>query len=483
MNFSDLSKYQENNRLEAKEAAGGLPKSIWETYSAFANTSGGVILLGVKEEADKSLHAITLPDPQKLVQDFWNAVNNRSKVSVNLISEKNIQFVDVDGKQIVAITVPKAERSDKPVFIGENPFGGTYRRNGDGDYKCTKEEVNAMIRDAAIKTQDMLVLEEMNAAVFNKESVRSYRQRMKLSKPGHVWESLDDEEFLYKIGAIGIGNDHMRHPTAAGLLMFGNEYDIVQEFNTYFLDYQERYDADNRYTDRIISSSGDWSGNVYDFYFRVYNKLVQDIKIPFKLVGATRVDDTPVHQALREALANCLVNADYYGRQGVVVIKDKNGVTLSNPGDFRIDIELAKSGGISDPRNGTMLKMFNLIDIGERAGSGIPNIFRVWKAQGWTEPTIIESSEPERTTLFLKLDYNPAGVNAGVNAGVKLTDTQQRVLELIESETSITQKELAKRLNKNESTIMRAIKKLKELNLIKRIGSDKTGYWKILQKY
>lgn len=106
--------------------------------------------------------------------------------------------------------------------------------------------------------------------------------------------------------------------------MFGNEYDIVREFNTYFLDYQEQYDSDVRWTDRIISSSGDWSGNVYDFYFRVYNKLTQDIKVPFRMEGGARVDDTAVHQALREALANCLVNADYYGRQGLVIIKRKN---------------------------------------------------------------------------------------------------------------------------------------------------------------
>ena len=77
--------------------------------------------------------------------------------------------------------------------------------------------------------------------------------------------------------------------------MFGNEYDIVREFNAYFLDYQEQYDADTRWTDRIISSSGDWSGNVYDFYFRVYNKLIQDIKVPFKMDGGVRVDDTTVH--------------------------------------------------------------------------------------------------------------------------------------------------------------------------------------------
>ena len=153
-----------------------------------------------------------------------------------------------------------------------------------------------------------------------------------------------------------------------------------------------------------LSSSGDWSGNVYDFYFRVYNKLIQDIKVPFKMDGGTRIDDTPVHQALREALANCLVNADYYGRQGLVIVKKRNSITMSNPGSFRIEIDAAKSGGVSDPRNGAMLKMFNLIDIGERAGSGIPNIFRVWREQNWTTPDITEQLEPERTILSLAFE-------------------------------------------------------------------------------
>lgn len=112
--------------------------------------------------------------------------------------------------------------------------------------------------------------------------------------------------------------------------------------------------------------------------------------------GSTRVDDTPVHQALREALANCLVNADYYGRQGLVIIKKRDAITMSNPGSFRIKIDAAKSCGISDPRNGIMLKMFNLIDIGRSVGGGIPAIFRVWREQGWTEPIIGSSDKKNR---------------------------------------------------------------------------------------
>lgn len=398
-----LEKYRENNRIEAKRALGGLPHSIWETYSAFANTLGGILLLGVEEAEDKSLRAAGLSDPEKLVKEFWDTVNNANKISVNILTDKDVTIRQVDGRKIIVVQIPRAQRYDRPVYLEGNPLSGTYRRNGEGDYRCTKEEVFAMTRDASVKTQDMQVLEEMNTDVFHFDSVHSYRMRMKYARPGHVWEDLEDIEFLFKIGAVGRGSEGKLHPTAAGLLMFGNEYEIVREYPRYFLDYQEQMDETVRWTDRIVSSSGDWSGNVYDFYFRVYNRITQSIKVPFRTEGGSRVEDTSVHVALREALANCLVNADYYGPRGLVIIRRNDRITFSNPGGFRIEIDAAKSGGVSDPRNSAMLKMFNLIDIGERAGSGIPNIYRVWETRGWEEPILEEQFEPERTLLSLPI--------------------------------------------------------------------------------
>ena len=120
-------------------------------------------------------------------------------------------------------------------------------------------------------------------------------------------------------------------------------------------------------------------------------------------MNGVRIDDSAIHSALREALANCIINADYHGRQGIVIIKQKNLIKMSNPGGFRIDIETAKSGGVSDPRNTTLMKMFNLIDIGERAGSGIPNIYDVWEKYNLNEPEITEAFEPERITVSLSI--------------------------------------------------------------------------------
>ena len=127
-----------------------------------------------------------------------------------------------------------------------------------------------------------------------------------------------------------------------------------------------------RWTDRLQSSSGEWSGNICDFYFRVYNKLIKDVKIPFAMDGGDRIDDTPIHKALREALANCLINADYYGARGVVIKSETDRLVFENPGYIRTGKVQMRKGGESDPRNKSLMKMFNLINIGERREAACP---------------------------------------------------------------------------------------------------------------
>ena len=149
IDFSQLEVYRENNRIEAKKALGGLPHSIWETYSAFANTMGGILLLGVEEQADKSFAAVGLPAPEFLVEDFWAQVTDPHKVSVNLLTPDDVTVEAVDGKRLVAIRIPRAARVDRPVYIDGDPLTGTYRRSGEGDYRLSPDEVRAMIRRAA----------------------------------------------------------------------------------------------------------------------------------------------------------------------------------------------------------------------------------------------------------------------------------------------------------------------------------------------
>ena len=135
--------------------------------------------------------------------------------------------------------------------------------------------------------------------------------------------------------------------------------------------------------------------------------------MPFKLEGTDRIDDTPLHKALREALANALIHADYYDRRSLVIQKWPDKIRIANPGAFRINVQEALVGGVSDPRNESLIKMFNLINVGERAGSGLPSIRTVWQEQGWQEPEIVESFNPDRTTLLLPLAANNVAAKSG----------------------------------------------------------------------
>ena len=412
--ISRLDEYREHNQLEAKRAKGGFPASFWETYSAFANTDGGIILLGVREETNGRL----IPEDvnvEKLRKDFWNMVNNRQKISVNLVTERMVRVEYIKGHPILVINVPRAERTARPVYVGADPKSGTFRRNHEGDYHCSLDEMALMFRDAAFSSQDSKVLDKMDFTVFCMDTVKRYRNFFRTSHLNHLWNNEDDEMFLRKIGAVSIGQDGKYHPTAAGLLMFGYEYEITREFPNYFLDYQEnRSLGEIRWTDRLVSTSGEWSGNIFDFVIEVLRRVQQGLKIPFVLKGHIRIDDTPIHKLLREAVTNACVHADFYGRQGLVIHKSDEGYRLSNPGTVRISITDAVEGGISDPRNTIMLKIFSLIEFGERAGSGLSSICKRWEKVYHTPVKIEEThyNGVDRVILTLSTGGNEQDVDA-----------------------------------------------------------------------
>lgn len=144
--WTELAGYRENGYVEAKEALGGLPESLWETYSAFANAEGGVILLGVGENPDHSFRILELLDPEELLEEFWAIVRNPEYVSVNLLKEEDVQILREEGKCIIAIFVPEAPPEQKPVHLLRDPWRHSYRRVGEADKRCSREEVEQMLK-------------------------------------------------------------------------------------------------------------------------------------------------------------------------------------------------------------------------------------------------------------------------------------------------------------------------------------------------
>lgn len=491
MNIADVIQCRESKQLEIKKAKKGLPISVWESYSSFANCEGGMIVLGISEREDGSFKITGIDDAWKLQKEFWDILHNPNKVSANILMEKDVEIVESEEGAVLIIHVPSAHRSLKPVFINHDMFSGTYRRNYEGDYKCTPSEVKAMLRDQPEDTMDMKVLEDFELSDLDANTIAKFRKRHMVLRAGHVWEELEDATYLERIGAASYAKqDGKLHPTAAGLLMFGQEYKIIREFPEYFLDYREQLDPMLRWSDRLYSTTGDWSGNLYDFFFLVYNKIIQDIKVPFKLEGVSRIDDTPVHKAIREALANCLINTDYYGRCGIVIRKEPTAIILENPGTIRIGRAQMLKGGVSDPRNKLLMKMFNMINIGERAGSGVPNIYDVWKKEGWKAPEVQSQYDPDRTilTLFLekatiKSDDKKATIKSDDKINSKKTKDQlQKILSFMKDGVTYSVEELMLITGVKKTRTKELIYKLIDNGDIVKIGNNKNRRYRKIKR-
>ena len=500
--IDSLLAYREGNRLEAKSAQVSLPKSLWETYSAFANTDGGCIVLGV-EETRSGLKVVGVPNPDNLVKLFWDAVNNPAKVSANLLTNSDVSVEEKDGLSVIVIRVPRASHDARPVFLDANPLMRTFRRNGEGDYRCTQREVSAMLRDNSDGVQDRAVLPHLEKDAICPETVRRYRNALRTVRPQHPWLDLENDDFLLRIGAIGRSADDDRlHPTRAGLLMFGYEYEIVREYPLYFMEYREVL-GDARWDDRVVTNDGEWSGNIFDFWRIVLPRIIVLSKRPFDLEGGVRVDDTPLHKAYREALANTLVHADYYGEASTVVSRELNRLVFINPGTVRIDPKVAQVGGISSQRNPALMTMFNLIGVGERAGSGF-DVMR--QGCSWADapnPIFRENLSPDYVELEFPFAVreragsgsSPNGMQGGGDnaetdaflvassiggrGSLSGLSAQDRVLEYISRSTIATRGEIEKLLGVSRSSAGNLLSAMVEGEMLKVEGAGRATTYRL----
>lgn len=456
----------EGPHFEAKRARGGLPNNIWESYSAFANTDGGTIVLGLAQN-DQKLIVEGVPDSQSVVNQFWNEINNPQKVSVNILEYSRLSVIDVDGKELIVIDVPRASRDDRPVFIDGNSRN-SYKRAGEGDYKCSVEEINLMISDSRYVTWDRGVVRTSDVSDFNQETVKMYRNRFSSIKPDHPWNKLGQNEFLKAIGAAIRDQDVLR-PTVGGLMMFGCDGAIREEALQYFVDYRQ-YGIGPEWIKRITNKGEPWSGNLYDFYVLVQNSLKVAIGRPFEIdSNLTRVEDSNLDKALREALINAICNADYKFGGKVTVVCKPNYVQFTNSGTFRIPIEVAMEGGRTDPRNSSIADMFMYIGLVEHAGSGIWRMNHYCDISGVPGPEIREITKPTsvEVTIFLekKREFH--------------SPTDAAVYEMILEDGSISIEKMADSLGVGKSTIITSLNRMKSDGFVRREGSTR-GKWVVV---
>ena len=492
--FLNTLQLEENHERECKLAEGGLPESIWETYSAFANTDGGTILLGVKEYRDSFLvNGLTDRQIAKYQKNFWSVLNDRNKISKNILLNHHVKIVVYEGKNLLQIDVPAADRHDKPVYIGTDPMKGTYRRDYEGDFLCTEAAVRAMFADQRDISVDSEILEEMELDALNADTIKGYRVIFEQLHEGHPWNKLMKDEFLIKLKAAAKNKKGSVSPTVAGLLMFGDAYRITDVFPDYFLDYREECDDKNvRWLYRTHSNEGDWSGNLFDFFYKVTNRIDDDVAVPFvNRRDGVRVDRVDVHDALSEAVANALVHANYYGKRGIVIVKHGKKITISNPGTIRITKEEFYAGGNSDPRNPNLLKIFGFVNVGERAGSGVDKIMTAWEEQNWKKPVYDISLRSERVTLQLEVGqvvYIPGAADLRTEVPTpanvtKLTEKERIIVEYIKTHGNVSMGKATEICGyKTKSATRKIIAELLKKAVIEKQGNGPAIRYTLIQK-
>ena len=289
--IKNILKVKEGTEIEFKSAMGGFPKSFWETFSAFANSQGGVIVLGMKERNGQFLiDGLTESQIEIYKKTFWDNAHNKNCVNIPLLTEHDLQeYSTEDGYFLLLFSIPKAPYYLCPVFLTQNPFGNTYKRHHEGDYVCSDDEVRQMFSDAnnTQHSADSRILKGYSFDDIDKVTLRNYRQAYKNRHEDHPWNNIDDQQFLENVGAYrrdrATGQEGF---SVAGMLMFGKSNSITDPecCPNFFPDYREHLGngKDVRWTNRVYPD-GTWEANIYQFFSRVLPMLQHALPVPFQL--------------------------------------------------------------------------------------------------------------------------------------------------------------------------------------------------------
>lgn len=500
--------------FEVKEASGGIPKSMWETVSAFSNTAGGWIILGIKETKVRSVSAYEITGvekAEKMEQDIISTLRSVSKFNVPILA--SAQLLYFDSNAVLAFHIPVS--ANKPVYFGNN-LNNTFVRIGSGDQRATDIEIDILMREKTFGMKSEMEVEGTGFNDLNTQSLHTYRRRIKDYNPDFRYNDLDDEQFCLRTGIISRGK-----LTYGGLLMLGKG-EIVQKFVPHFwIDYIEipgttYSDADCRYTYRMPEQENIWE------YFKV---LLQRLRLyvdnPFMAGpdGFSPEDNSQLY-CLREGLVNLLAHADYFSPMHSTIRVFNDRIEFQNPGRFAVRISDKPGKVKSVPRNPNIIALFRFARQGENAGYGIDKIMRWTKLTGLEvdfDSDITSSTVTYPLPVFKSGQINSAksgqininhlspnidmiqdgigisnsksgqinvhnsGQNTNMPKGYKSGDeSRAKIVEAMRNNPEISRKELSNLLGISPSAIQRHIEFLKEAGIIIRLGSDRKGLWKVL---
>lgn len=462
---------KESSELEFKKCENKLPSSFWETYSAFANTSGGVVILGLEENPEKN-EIIGVSEPEKIIRDLWNTVSNKSKVSHNVLNNEDIKSLEIEEKILIFVEIKEASTDNKPVYINNN-YKDIFLRKGEADVRVTPEEFRNLLIDAVPKT---LLLDNFSMNDLDLATIREFKSEVERKYPAQNYKDLSEEEFLKKIGAIRLDRRDNKYKITDGCLLFlGKNISITDYYSKFYLDYFYRGKENERWIDRVSSAEPNSKEmNIYNFYKIVFEKIKINLKENFQLdENATRKKKIEYLEiAAREALANSLIHANYSADFPKVKIEMFDGwINFSNSGKMLVTREQYLQGGHSVIRNEILVKLAMLCGIVERQGFGGLNIYKSAEELSYQFPTI--------TSDLLETNLKLWTVDV-LYFRNDLTEEDKKIYSLLlKAKSPLNKNEIIEYTGYTDYVIRKSITSLIDKELIASIGAGRATKYEI----
>jgi ATP-dependent DNA helicase RecG len=391
----ELLNQHEWKDIEFKEAQTDVPKSAYESVSAFANTEGGHLVFGVKKDG-LDFEIVGVINVDKVQNDFITTIRQKEKLNQHVDVKENLHTID--SKPLLVFYIPESSRAKKPVYLN-GTITRSYLRKGACDVKCTQDELHRLLRDASSERYDNEALPEFSAETFYDEgSVRWYRTIFNQKQPGRH-ETLSDDDFLLEWGFLK-EKKKKTIPTRAAILFFGKSRYVRQVIPRAIVDYQrintkfEEWIPEKRWDDREV-----FEENLVQTWLGLLEKYSRMSEKPFTVDASTmrRGDNPPDYVTFREATINLLMHQDYGDHTRMPVIQFFYDRTIfKNPGDAFATREELLEPGTKEVRNPSIVNAFRRIGLSDQAGTGIRSIFQSWGGLG-NIPPIVNNDKSEKT--------------------------------------------------------------------------------------
>ena len=292
------------NDVEFKKAQHSVPEAAFETVSGFSNTEGGWLIFGVQDKVD-GFDIVGVLEVDKVQNDFLSVLRSGQKLNRVIVVDE--QLINEEGKTLLVFQIPEAHRQEKPIYLSGD-IRKSFIRRGAGDERCTKVEIERLLRDAADEHHDTATIDIDPEHCFDDETVRWYRKLHDDRNPGHD-KTLSHLEFLHHWGLVVEVGDRLL-PTRAAILLFGTEPTFRQVLPRPVVDCQWiRRDwseslQQERWADRLVVDV-----NLVKTWKLLVERYLQRVEKPFSVDPGTlrREDRPPDYIVFREAAINLLI--------------------------------------------------------------------------------------------------------------------------------------------------------------------------------